>query len=95
MHVFRSVYFVFVCVLCICGVRVGGVIPAEHLGCWPRGGALAWEATKGCWLFLFLICVEVWPQCCVFSISVVVKKDLYKLLLDMPVYFPKRLLICV
>lgn len=65
MHVFRSVYFVFVCVLCICGVRVGGVIPAEHLGCWPRGGALAWEATKGCWLF-FLICAEVWPQCCFF-----------------------------
>lgn len=87
MHVFRSVYFVFVCVLCICGVRVGGVIPAEHLGCWPRGGALAWEATKDCWLFLFLNLCRGLASVLFFSISVVVKKDLYKLLLDMPVYF--------
>lgn len=88
MHVFRSVYFVFVCVLCICGVRVGGVIPAEHLGCWPRGGALAWEATKDCWLFLFFKFVPRSGLSAVFfSISVVVKKGLYKVLLDMPVYF--------
>lgn len=30
---------------------IRGAVGAKGLACWPKGGALRWEATKGCWFW--------------------------------------------
>ena len=56
----QFICFVFMCVSCTRRVKsvmhaidnlkmyqLSSDIPTKHLGCWPRGGALVWEATQG------------------------------------------------